>query len=199
MAAEGARLTNFYSTAPNCTPSRTALNTGRYQFRSGLTNVLNPDSRIGIADSELTLGEAFKQAGYATAWSASGISATRPRISIPCGAASTEYFGHSLQQRHAARAAHRRRGGCRVPGQQATLTKRYTEAGDWTFIERNKEKPFFLYFAHAMPHKPLAASEEFYKKSGAGLYGDVISELDCQRRPASRQAERAGPRRAIRW
>src|SRR4030095_17095485 len=36
MAAEGARLTNFYSTAPNCTPSRTALNTGRYQFRRGL-------------------------------------------------------------------------------------------------------------------------------------------------------------------
>jgi arylsulfatase A-like enzyme len=46
------------------------------------------------------------------------------------------------------------------------------------FIERNKSKPFFLYFAHAMPHKPLAASEKYYQKSGAGLYGDVIAELD---------------------
>jgi uncharacterized sulfatase len=47
------------------------------------------------------------------------------------------------------------------------------------FIESNRDKPFFLYFAHAMPHKPLAASEEFYKQSGAGLYGDVIAELDA--------------------
>jgi uncharacterized sulfatase len=36
-----------------------------------------------------------------------------------------------------------------------------------------------LYFAHAMPHKPLAASEKYYKQSGAGLYGDVMSELDA--------------------
>ena len=60
---------------------------------------------------------------------------------------------------------------------QATLTRRYTErrcdssSGTGT-------APFFLYFAHAMPHKPLACSEAFYKKSGAGLYGDVLAELD---------------------
>ncbi len=60
---------------------------------------------------------------------------------------------------------------------QATLTKRYTQRA-LSFIERNKDKPFFLYFPQAMPHKPLAASEEFYKKSGAGLYGDALLELD---------------------
>ncbi len=60
---------------------------------------------------------------------------------------------------------------------QATLTQRYT-ARALDFIERNKARPFFLYFAHAMPHKPLAASEDFYKKSGAGLYGDAVAELD---------------------
>jgi uncharacterized sulfatase len=46
------------------------------------------------------------------------------------------------------------------------------------FIEQNKARPFFLYVPHAMPHKPLAASDKFYKQSGAGLYGDVIAELD---------------------
>jgi uncharacterized sulfatase len=46
------------------------------------------------------------------------------------------------------------------------------------FIEDHKGRPFLLYFAHAMPHKPLAAAEAFYKQSGAGLYGDVMSELD---------------------
>jgi uncharacterized sulfatase len=60
---------------------------------------------------------------------------------------------------------------------QATLTQRYTSRA-LDFIERNKARPFFLYFAHAMPHKPLAASEDFYKKSGAGLYGDAVAELD---------------------
>ena len=60
---------------------------------------------------------------------------------------------------------------------QATLTRRYTERA-LRFIEKNRDRPFFLYFAQAMPHKPLACSEAFYKKSGAGLYGDVLAELD---------------------
>jgi uncharacterized sulfatase len=64
------------------------------------------------------------------------------------------------------------------PVVQATLTKRYTQRAV-DFIRRNAERPFFLYFAEAMPHKPLAASEEYYKKSGAGLYGDVMLELDA--------------------
>ena len=63
------------------------------------------------------------------------------------------------------------------PVVQATLTRRYTERA-LGFIERSKDRPFFLYLAEAMPHKPLAASEAFYKKSGAGLYGDAVAELD---------------------
>jgi uncharacterized sulfatase len=65
------------------------------------------------------------------------------------------------------------------PVVQATLTKRYTQRAI-SFVERHKNKPFFLYFPHAMPHKPLACTEEFYKKSGNGLYADVIAELDNQ-------------------
>ncbi len=64
------------------------------------------------------------------------------------------------------------------PVVQATLTGRYTERA-LDFIERNKARPFFFYFAHAMPHKPLAASEKYYHQSKAGLYGDVIAELDA--------------------
>ena len=60
---------------------------------------------------------------------------------------------------------------------QATLTRRYTERA-LGFIERHQRTPFFLFVAHAMPHKPLAVSEAFYKKSGAGLYGDGVMELD---------------------
>ena len=57
------------------------------------------------------------------------------------------------------------------------LTTWYTEhAVD--FIQRNKEKPFFLYLAHSMPHVPLYVSEKFKGKSERGLYGDVIEEID---------------------
>jgi arylsulfatase A-like enzyme len=63
------------------------------------------------------------------------------------------------------------------PVDQSQLTRRYTEKAQ-AFISDNKEKPFFLYLAHAMPHAPLYASEAFAGKSERGLYGDVIEELD---------------------
>ncbi|MDQ8180262.1 sulfatase [Pelagicoccus sp. SDUM812005] len=63
------------------------------------------------------------------------------------------------------------------PVDQSTLTKRYTEKA-LQFIESNKDKPFFLYFAHAMPHTPLFASERFAGKSERGIFGDVIEEMD---------------------
>ena len=46
------------------------------------------------------------------------------------------------------------------------------------FIRENRERPFFLYLAHSMPHVPLAVSDKFKGKSEQGLYGDVMMELD---------------------
>src|SRR5690606_27294476 len=60
---------------------------------------------------------------------------------------------------------------------QSKLTASYTEYAV-NFIKQNKQSPFFLYFAHSMPHVPLAVSEKFKGKSGAGLYGDVMMEID---------------------
>jgi arylsulfatase A len=60
---------------------------------------------------------------------------------------------------------------------QTQLTTWYTERAV-KFIERNKERPFFLYVPHNMPHVPLHVSAKFAGKSGRGLYGDVISEID---------------------
>jgi arylsulfatase A-like enzyme len=60
---------------------------------------------------------------------------------------------------------------------QAQLTRQYTEhAVD--FINRNKSRPFFLYLPHTMVHVPLYVSKAFQGKSGAGLYGDVMAEID---------------------
>jgi arylsulfatase A-like enzyme len=67
MAAEGVRMTEFYSTAPTCSPARAALLTGRYPLRSGLVRVLVPKEKWGIPASEVTLAEALKERGYSTA------------------------------------------------------------------------------------------------------------------------------------
>ncbi|MGJ8653732.1 MAG: sulfatase family protein [Opitutaceae bacterium] len=63
------------------------------------------------------------------------------------------------------------------PVDQAQLTRRYTEQAQ-AIIRKNKDQPFFLYLAHAMPHVPLYVSERFEGKSKRGLFGDVIEELD---------------------
>jgi arylsulfatase len=60
---------------------------------------------------------------------------------------------------------------------QSELTTLYTEKAV-KFIGENKKNPFFLYLAHSMPHIPLAVSSKFKNKSGQGLYGDVIMEID---------------------
>src|SRR5439155_17851053 len=60
---------------------------------------------------------------------------------------------------------------------QTQLTTWYTEHAV-RFIETHRNEPFFLYLPHSMPHVPLYVSEKFRGKSQAGLYGDVIEEID---------------------
>eukprot|EP00913_Durusdinium_trenchii_P008836 g8302.t1 len=181
MAREGVRMTQFYVPVPYCAPSRATLLTGRYPWRNGVMTNPTPDARppkndVGIPDEEITLGEAFKSAGYATSCIGKWHLGHRPRF-YPTKHGFDEYYGilYSNDMRPVQLI-----DGTKVaeyPVVQATLTKRYTERAV-SFIKRNRSKPFFLYLPHAMPHKPLAASEQFYKKSGAGLYGDVMAELD---------------------
>jgi len=180
MASEGARLTQFYTPVPYCAPTRASLMTGRYPFRSGMTRNPAPDepgqSDFGLPASEVTLAEAFKAAGYRTGMIGKWHLGHKPEF-YPTRHGFDEYLGilYSNDMRPV-----RLMDGDTVaeyPLVQATLTKRYTERAV-KFIEANRARPFFLYLAHAMPHKPLAASEAFYKKSGAGLYGDAMAELD---------------------
>jgi arylsulfatase A-like enzyme len=63
------------------------------------------------------------------------------------------------------------------PADQNTITKRYTEEAV-KFISQNKNKPFFLYLAHNLPHVPLFVSKSFKDKSLRGLYGDIVEEID---------------------
>jgi len=181
MAAEGLRLTSFYSVSPICTPSRAALMTGRYAARMGidqmhLQNVLFPTDKTGLPQSETTVARALKDRGYATAcigkWHLGRVG---PHRAIDHGF--DYYFGIPYSNDMSPTPIMRNDDVVEEPAKQDTLTRRYTEEAI-SFIERAKGQPFFLYLAHNMPHIPLHASERFRGKSAGGLYGDVVEELD---------------------
>ncbi len=203
MASEGMRFTDFYSAGEVCTPSRAALLTGRYAIRSGMCDdkfrVLRRNSAGGLPDTETTIAQALKPAGYATAaigkwhlgvWS--NVPAYHPRKhgfdyylglphsndmnptpKAPPGATSR------LDQDPEWWAAplYRNEELIEQPADQTTLTRRYTEEAV-KFIHEQKTVPFFLYLAHTFPHVPLFASGAFEGKSARGIYGDVVEEVD---------------------
>jgi arylsulfatase A len=186
MAADGMRLTDFSVVAPLCTPSRVALMTGRYPGRLGLeTGVLRPDATNGLAPEEVTLGEVFQSSGYVTGcigkWHLGFLPGLRPMDQ-----GFDSYFGvlHNLDKPETI--VFEAEGGMPVlrgdevvarPADPAQMTQLYT-AEALQFIEANREKPFFLYLGHAMPHLPFDASPDFKGKSARGLYGDVVEEID---------------------
>jgi uncharacterized sulfatase len=188
LAAEGARLTQFNTPAPYCAPTRAALLTGRYPWRCGMSGNphpaedarvtgINPEhDKIGLPLTEVTLAELLKQSGYTTACIGKWHLGHQLEF-LPTRRGFDEYFGipYSNDMRPV-----QVLDGERVveyPAVQTTLTKRYTGRAV-QFIERNRSTPFFLYFAQMHPHKPLAPGEAFYRKSGGGLYGDTVAELD---------------------
>ena len=193
MAAEGMKFTQFYVGASVCTPSRAALITGRLPIRSGMANdrfrVIFPPSQGGLPDSELTIAEALKTAGYATGIFGKWHLGHRPEH-LPPNHGFDEYFGvpYSNDMSAVLNPALAERGYTALPlmrgiqtieqePDQRTLTRRYTEEAI-AFIRRNRGRPFFLYLPHTFPHVPLFAGEDFAGNSPRGLYGDVVEELD---------------------
>lgn len=200
MAAEGMRFTQFYSAAEVCTPSRTSLLTGRYPIRSGMCHdqfrVLRRNSTGGLPKDELTLPEMLKSEGYQTGMVGKWHLGHLPEH-LPTHHGFDEYFGmpYSNDMLPALDAPEGRpkffaenndfwrtpliRGAEIVDDHpnQREVTRQYTDEAI-TFIRNHKSESFFLYVAHTFPHVPLFASERFRGRSPAGIYGDVVEELD---------------------
>jgi len=178
MATEGVRLTRFYVPMPYCAPSRASLLTGRYPFRNGMMGNPHPGryDDVGIRNSEVLLGEVLGDVGYKTICIGKWHLGHRDQF-LPRRHGFDEFYGMLYSNDMPPVRLYEGEKIIEYPVVHATLTKRYTSRA-LRFIEENRHRPFFLYLAHAMPHKPLACSEDFYGKSGAGLYGDVIAELD---------------------
>jgi len=190
MAAEGMRFTSFYVTSGVCSPSRSSLMTGCYPRRVNMHQdhnnlcVLFPRGKKGLNPSEITIAEVLKQKDYATACVGKWHLGDQPEF-LPTRQGFDYYYGIPYSNDMGGK-----KGGKRpplplmrnetvieAPANQRTLTKRYT--GEVVkFITANKDKPFFVYLPHTMPHMPIFSSGDFAGKSANGKFGDAVEEID---------------------
>lgn len=201
LAKEGMRLTHFYAAQAVCSPSRAALMTGCYPNRIGMSGgALMPFSKKALNPSEATIASLLKQAGYTTGmlgkWHLGG---KAPFLPLHYGFDSyygvpyshdmwpIDYKGNPITDTSNWRGREfpplpimegdKTIGIISTLEQQSPWTTVLTEKAE-QFIIKNKTHPFFLYLAHPLPHVPLAVSDKFKGKTNAGLFGDVISEID---------------------
>ncbi len=194
LAAEGRKFTNFHVAQPVCSASRCALMTGCYPNRLGIHGALGPNAKHGISEREMTLAQLVKQKNYATCaigkWHLGSL-----RQFLPLQHGFDEYYGlpysNDMWPYHPERPKGGKGGFPKLPliegnevinpdvtaEDQTHLTTDYTTRAV-KFIEKSKGKPFLLYLAHSMVHVPLYVSDKFKGKSGKGLFGDVMMEVD---------------------
>lgn len=190
MAAEGIRFTSFYVTSGVCTPSRSSLMTGCYPRRVNMhvdhenLCVLFPLGRKGLNPSEITIAEVLKTKGYSTAcvgkWHLGDqkeFLPTRQGFDYYFGIPYSNDMGGSKGAKRPPLPLLRNEEVIEAPVNQDTITRRYTEEVV-KFITANKDKPFFVYLPHTMPHNPVHSSDAFRGKSANKGFGDCVEEID---------------------
>ncbi len=208
LAREGMRFMDFHACDSVCTPSRAGLLTGRYPKRMGLDIPLQPENLsfkeramiklgylagdIGLMDiatrsgasglypDEITIAEALKTIDYRTGmvgkWHLGDYS--QNPVYNPIHNGFDFYFGvpHSNDMTPFPLYRNKEEVEAHITD-QSKLTRMYTEEAV-KFIGSSKNKPFFLYFAHTFPHRPLYASNNFQNISEGGVFGDTVEEID---------------------
>ncbi len=173
LARSGVRLTNYYSAAPICAPSRAALLTGRYPTRAGLSTKQNIPSQMGVpgmSTNEITVAELAKTRGYATAvfgkWHLGSTHETQPNAQ-----GFDLFFGHHAScidsYSHMYYASepyyhdlYRNREEVWEDGQHMTdlITREAIR-----FIEAHRDRPFLIYVSYNTPHYPMVSPGRFVK------------------------------------
>ncbi len=199
FAGEGLQLLNFAPEA-QCTPTRSALLTGRYAIRSGNGSVQLPGLPGGLVAWEQTMGDILSEAGYATAIYGKWHIGDEPGR-YPTDHGFDEWYGipHSYdeclwpddplydpERDSMSYVVASTKGGPVENLEQLTLDVRrdidreYLTRAD-AFIRGSVAAgtAFYVYFNHSMLHLPTVAREEFKGTSGAGDWADCLLEMDA--------------------
>ena len=189
LAKRGVRFTQFYAAAPVCSASRVGLLTGRTAQHGGLDRNVTPGS-TGMPSSQVTIAEELKKAGYATAligkWHLGDSEQTVPNAQgfdhafghlVGCIDNYSHFFYWNGPNRHDLW----RNGEEVFYDGQFFPDLMVKEAGE--FMDKNKDKPFFIYFAMNTPHYPYQGSSEwleYYRdlKYPRNLYAAFLSTID---------------------
>lgn len=193
LAREGVLLEEFYMASPVCSPSRGAMMTGCWPPRIGFgefdgKGVLFPGQRYGLHESESTLPKLLKSAGYNTKIIGKWHCGDQPEF-LPTNRGFDEYYGLPYSNDMGRQSG--RDDSDRFPPlpllkndqviqeqpDQRGLTERYVEEA-LEFIGRDRENPFFLYFAHMYVHVPLFVPRHFMEQSDNGAYGAAVECID---------------------
>lgn len=205
LASEGRKYTSFYVPCSVCSPSRAALLTGCYPKRVGMhKHVLFPKSDYGLNGSEHTIADHLKSIGYSTAcigkWHLGHHPETLPRAN-----GFDSYYGipYSNDMNHPDNKGKPKLSSdelwkdqktavtlwktplmsneeiVELPVDQQTITRRYTDKAI-EFVKSNKDKPFFLYLPHSMPHIPLYVPDDVYDPDPQNAYTCVIEHIDAE-------------------
>ncbi|MCU0857353.1 MAG: sulfatase [Pontiellaceae bacterium] len=194
ICEEGMKFTDFH-VHPRCSPTRAAFLTGSYANRTGVSRVIYLEDTFGLNDDEMTIPELLKTAGCRTGmvgkWHVGSREPFFPQHhGFDYSFMKTEMIdrerfekdGFIVQpngkKKYPAVDSYLENGTLYgTVAEMPEKTKLYTEHAV-QFIAENKDRPFFLYFAHNLPHIPLEPSEAFRGTSGRGQYGDCVQELD---------------------
>jgi len=179
LAADGVRLTQYYVAHTVCSPSRAGFLTGRQPFRAGIVDVLRPDSPSGLPDDEITIAEVLREQGYATL--AVGKWHLGDHVEyLPTRHGFDHYFGLPYSMDMLPTILYRDEEIIeRLPGAKVgNITERLVDRAV-QFMETNRDRPFFLYFNHTLPHPPITLPKGSNEK-GLSNYEAAIEHLDLQ-------------------
>jgi arylsulfatase A-like enzyme len=191
LAEEGRSFHNFYVPQAVCSASRAALMTGCNPGRTGVFGAHRPDAR-GLDPKFATIAEVLKPLGYTTAFFGKWHLGDQPETRPPARGFDESgglMYSNDMWEFHPERPdywgqwpLHYWRNG------EVTIERITSKEQKWLttwstefaveFINKSKDRPFFLYVPHSMPHVPLFCSDKFEGKSGIGLYADVMMEID---------------------
>ena len=176
LAGDGVRFTQCYSASALCSPSRAALLTGRYPTRLGINTVLFPGEDKGLSPDETTIARMLKPLNYDTMCVGKWHLGSAPRFA-PANHGFDHFFGVPYSNDMSPLPLIHDGTVLESNTPNTLLTQRYTQSAV-NYIANSGDQPFFLYVAYNTPHIPLGASPDFRGRSGLGLYGDAVLEMD---------------------